>query len=204
LFVRPCTRRARRPRGATPVRLPDSMSPLLHPCSKAELIRERDFFATECRYTMQPVIRLARNSDIDGITSLVARYWDFESIPGFERSRTVTLLAEFLAQSQRGHCWVAEIDGDLVGYLLVVFVFSLEHGGLMVEIDEFFVVPEKRSLKVGAALLSEASHVMTRDGIAQLQLQLALSNIRGKLFYEAHGFRPLSGYRLWQKSLDSA
>ena len=150
---------------------------------------------------MRPAIRPARDSDIEAIASLVARYWDFENIPGFERSRTVTLLAEFLARSDRGHCWVAEIGGALVGYLLIVLVFSLEHGGLMAEIDEFFVAPEQRSSTIGAALLSEASLAMARGGIVQLQLQLGISNLRGKHFYEQQGFRPLSGYTLWQKSL---
>jgi hypothetical protein len=31
---------------------------------------------------------------------------------------------------------VAEQDGQLVGYLLAVYLFSLERGGLMAEIDE--------------------------------------------------------------------
>jgi len=56
---------------------------------------------------MRPTIRLARDSDIEAIASLVARYWEFENIPGFERSRTVKLLAGFLAQSERGHCWAS-------------------------------------------------------------------------------------------------
>jgi GNAT superfamily N-acetyltransferase len=152
---------------------------------------------------MSPLIRLARDSDIDAIASLVAHYWDFEKIAGFERSRTLKLLAEFLAHPDLGHCWVAEIGGDLVGYLLAVYVFSMQHGGLMAEIDEFFVLPEQRSSKIGAALLSQASQTMARDGIGQLQLQLATNNLRGKHFYEAQGFRPVSGYTLWQKSLNN-
>lgn len=151
----------------------------------------------------RPAIRLARDSDIEAIASLVAQYWIFENIPGFDRSRTVTLLAEFLAHSERGRCWVAEIGGDLVGYLLVVLVFSLEHGGLMAEIDEFYVDPERRSLRIGAGLLNEASQALEHAGISQLQLQLGLQNVGGKRFYETHGFRPVSGYALWQKSLIS-
>jgi GNAT superfamily N-acetyltransferase len=150
---------------------------------------------------MSAAIRLARNSDIESIATLVVHYWDFETIPGFERSRTAALLAGLLAHPERGNCWVAEIDRGLVGYLVVVLVFSLEHGGLMAEIDELFVVPEKRSLKIGAALLSEASQGLARDGITQLQLQLAINNMRAKGFYEAQGFRPLAGYTLLQKSL---
>jgi hypothetical protein len=54
---------------------------------------------------MRPVIRLAGDPDIEAIASLAAHYWDFENIPGFDRARTVTLLAEFMAHSERGHCW---------------------------------------------------------------------------------------------------
>jgi ribosomal protein S18 acetylase RimI-like enzyme len=80
-------------------------------------------------------------------------------------------------------------------------MFSLEHGGVMAEIDEIFVVPERRSLKIGAALLDAATAVMMQLGIAQLQLQLGRGNARGQRFYEQQGFERLSGYELLRKSL---
>jgi len=40
-----------------------------------------------------------------------------------------------------------------VGYLLAVFTFSLEFGGICAEIDELFVLPRHRDLGAGAALL---------------------------------------------------
>ncbi len=89
----------------------------------------------------------------------------------------------------------------LVGYVLAVYVFSLEHGGLMAEIDELFVIPERRGAKIGAALLSEATQEMARRGIAQVQLQLGTDNVGGKRFYEQQGFRPHCGYGLWLKPL---
>ena len=68
----------------------------------------------------------------------------------------------FLSQPQLAvACWVAEEGGRLVGYLLAVYLFSLEHGGMMAEIDEFFVLNEKRSLHIGTALLDAASEAMT-------------------------------------------
>jgi GNAT superfamily N-acetyltransferase len=153
---------------------------------------------------MSSLIRLARDSDIENLASLIALYWDFENIAGFERTRTTTLLADFLRQPQRGNCWVAEEDGRLVGYLVAVYLFSLEHGGMMAEIDEFFVLSEKRSLKIGSALLSVASRTMPEGRITQVQLQLNAQNSNGKRFYERHGFRFLSGYDVLAKSLASS
>jgi len=150
---------------------------------------------------MPPLIRLARDSDIENLASLIALYWEFENISGFDRARITTLLADFLTRSQLGHCWVAEEGDDLIGYLLAVYLFSLEHGGMMAEIDEFFVVPEKRLLKIGTVLLGAAMAAMGQRGIRHIQLQLGTQNSHGQRFYEHHGFGPLSEYTLLYKSL---
>lgn len=115
---------------------------------------------------MDPIIRLARISDIEALASLVERYWDFENLPGYDRSRIQALLAELLADSRQGHCWVAEREDRLVGYVLAVYLFSLEHAGLMAEIDELFVIPEKRGAKIGAALLNEATQAMSPASVS--------------------------------------
>jgi GNAT superfamily N-acetyltransferase len=133
---------------------------------------------------VRSLIRLARDSDLENIASLVALYWEFENIAGFDRTRIITFLADFLARSQLGHCWVAEEGDQLIGYLLAVYMFSLEHGGMMAEIDEFFVLSKKRSLNAGAALLDTASRTMRQEGITHLQLQLGTQNLNGKRFYD--------------------
>ena len=153
---------------------------------------------------MRSLLRLARDSDLENLASLVARYWEFESIPRFDRARIITLLADFLSQPKRGHCWVAEEGGQLVGYLLAVYLFSLEHGGMMAEIDEFFVLNEKRSLNTGTALLNTAIRAMTQGGITHLQLQLGTQNSEGKRFYERHGFRSISGRDVLSKALGAS
>jgi GNAT superfamily N-acetyltransferase len=109
------------------------------------------------------VIRVADASDLSALTPLIERYWEFERIKGFDAARITTLLADLFRGPDRGQIWIAQLGGRSVGYLLVVYLFSLEHGGLMAEIDEFFVVPEKRSLKIGTAFARGGD---CRDGAA--------------------------------------
>jgi ribosomal protein S18 acetylase RimI-like enzyme len=146
-------------------------------------------------------IRAAVTADIAGVASLAEQYWKFESIHGFDRPRIETLLRRLLAEPERGACWVAEVDGLLCGYLLAVFVFSLEHGGLMAEIDEVFVSAQQRSLGVGACLVAQAESELGRRGLVRLQLQLGVQNDRARDFYERHGFRRRAGYELLDKAL---
>ena len=149
------------------------------------------------------LIRPATIEDIAGIASLVQRYWEYESVEGFDRPRIETLLGALLAEPDRGACWVAETEGRLCGYLLAAFVFSLEHGGSMAEIDELFVSWEMRSLGVGALLLARAEGELAQRGLVRLQLQVGVANERARHFYARHGFRPRAGYELLDKPLPS-
>jgi GNAT superfamily N-acetyltransferase len=152
---------------------------------------------------MQPVIRIAVSSDLPALTSLVERYWEFEGVKGFDAARITALLTDLFHAPDRGLIWVAHEDGQSVGYLLAVYLFSLEHGGLMAEIDELFVIPERRSLKIGAALLDAATTAIAQRGITHLQLQLGNKNSRGRRFYEKRGFNAFSEYGLFHKSLQA-
>jgi GNAT superfamily N-acetyltransferase len=149
------------------------------------------------------LIRLAVMADIAGVASLAEQYWEFESIHGFDRQRIEMLLRRLLAQPERGACWVAQTDGRLCGYLLAVYMFSLEHGGLMAEIDEVYVSAEIRSMGVGALLIAQAERELAMRGLVRLQLQLGVGNDRARVFYERHGFRRRSGYELLDKALQS-
>ena len=146
-------------------------------------------------------IRSATAADVAGIALLVEQYWAFESILGFDRPRTERLLGTFLSEPARGGCWVVASGPGLQAYLLAVYLFSLEHGGLMAEIDEFFVAPQLRSTGVGSQLLTVAERDITALGLKQVQLQLGVGNQRGRRFYERHGFRSRAGYDILDKRL---
>jgi GNAT superfamily N-acetyltransferase len=146
-------------------------------------------------------IRLAVTADIAGVASLAQQYWEFESIQGFDGPRIESLLRRLLSEPERGACWVADADGRLCGYLVAVIMFSLEHGGLMAEIDEVFVSDETRSMGVGALLVAQAERDLRIRGLVRLQLQLGVGNDRARVFYERHGFRRRAGYELLDKPL---
>ncbi len=120
---------------------------------------------------------------------------------GFDRPRIESLLGNLLSAPALGACWVSETDGRLCGYLLAVFMWSLEHGGMMAEIDEVFVLPEMRSAGLGTLLVAAAERDLAERGMRRLQLQLGVGNDRARLFYERHGFRRRAGYELLDKAL---
>jgi ribosomal protein S18 acetylase RimI-like enzyme len=150
---------------------------------------------------MDLLLRRADLSQCQELALLVERYWRFEGIDGFERGRITRLLQTFIAQPERAGCWVAGESGAVCGYLLAVYVFSLEFGGTVAEIDELYVDEAQRSRGIGSQLVKHASTDMERSGIVHVQLQLGVTNPSGRAFYERLGFAPRAGYQLLGKDL---
>jgi GNAT superfamily N-acetyltransferase len=145
--------------------------------------------------------RRAAATDIPQLLPLVQRYWEFEGITGFDAARIAALLQRLCKEPALGSAWVAESGGALVGYLIAVSVLSLEHQGVMAEIDEFFIAREARGRGAGAALLEKLQAELVAGGCVRLQLQLGNANHAARAFYERRGFRGREGYSLLDKSL---
>lgn len=147
-------------------------------------------------------LRVAKVSDAGAIATLAEAYWAFERIEGFESAAVSHALEQLLADPALGIAWVAcRDDGEVVAYLLGVYVFSLENLGLTAEIDEFYVVPEWRGTGLGRALLARAESAFWDAGCASVSLRVGVENTRARSFYLRQGYALQSGFGLLEKPL---
>jgi GNAT superfamily N-acetyltransferase len=146
-------------------------------------------------------IRPVTAQEIPALLPLIEEYWRFEDVAGFDRVLVARELGRLCAEPRLGSAWVAHVRGNAVGYLLAVYVFSLEHLGLTAEIDEFFVLPSARSHGLGDGLLRIAEAEFTRRGCTNVALQLGRGNDRARIFYRAHGYSERAGFELLDKML---
>jgi len=150
---------------------------------------------------MSAEIRPVAAADIPVLVPLVEQYWIFEDIEGFDAARVGREIGTLLADPRLGSGWIARVKGQAVGYLLAVYVFSLEHLGLTAEIDEFFVLPSARDKKVGEELLRLAEAEFVRRDCTNVSLQLARGNERARAFYRRQGYGERAGFELLDKML---
>ena len=150
------------------------------------------------------IVRRAHTADAAPLLALVARYWAFEGLPGFEPGAVQGALERLLSSPGIGAVWVAERPDEpvrWVGYLSLVYVFSLEHRGMTAEIDEFFVLPDQRALGFGSRLLRQAELESVRQGCTNISLQVARSNHHARAFYARRGYAARPAFELLEKSL---
>jgi GNAT superfamily N-acetyltransferase len=146
-------------------------------------------------------IRRGTASDVPLLLPLVNDYWNYEGIAGFTSIRVAAPLKQLLSEAGLGAGWIAVTENAAVGYLLAVYVFSLEHFGLTAEIDELFVVPSQRGSGIGSKLLNVAESEFRRAGCTNVSLQLSRDNDFARLFYHRHGYTERSSYELLEKML---
>jgi ribosomal protein S18 acetylase RimI-like enzyme len=144
-------------------------------------------------------VSLAIAADAPRIARLVEHYWRFENIEGFDAEKIRKLLTTLISHPQLGAVWLATIGHSAVGYAIVSFMFSLEHGGMMAEIDELFVLPEARTHGVGAGLLVASENHLRARGFVRVQLQINSDNHLARSFYRRHGFTDRAAYQLLDK-----
>ena len=146
-------------------------------------------------------VRPAVPEDVGDLLPMVEQYWRFEAIEGFDVTRIRAILGRVLEDASLGRVWLSTVYGQPAGYLLAVYVFSLEHKGLTAEIDEFFIQPQHRGLGLGARMLAAAESQFRSEGCTNVSLQIGRSNEEARRFYRSHGFEDRAGYELVSKML---
>jgi GNAT superfamily N-acetyltransferase len=146
-------------------------------------------------------IQTASTDDLDVLLPMVEQYWKFEAIEGYDAARIRKLLTRVFDDASLGRAWIARVYNEPAGYLLAVYVFSLEHEGLTAEIDEFFVLPQHRGLGLGARMLAAAEAQFRIEGCTNVSLQLGRGNEAARRFYRQNGFEDRDGFELVSKNL---
>ena len=85
--------------------------------------------------------------------------------------------------------FLAEEDGEILGYLFGLRETAEEKSTVMdagtpyFEIEEIYVIPERRSQGIGRALFSLAEETIRREGMPWLMLSTATKNARAILHF---------------------
>jgi len=85
------------------------------------------------------------------------------------------------------------------GYVLLAMTYSNEAGGLVLWIEEIYIVPEYRGLGLGGELFAFIES-MAKSSYARIRLESEPDNLRALALYQRMGYADLS-YRQLYKDL---
>ncbi|MEB6549216.1 GNAT family N-acetyltransferase [Heyndrickxia sporothermodurans] len=133
-------------------------------------------------------IRRARRKDIDELIDLMLQYIvDFYKRPRPEEKELRNLIEHLLSNPEVGVQFVAELEGKLVGFSTLYFTFSTTRVKKIAILNDLFVAPKTRGMKVGEELFKESLAYTKANDYAAMSWQTAHDNLIGQSLYEKMG-----------------
>lgn len=107
------------------------------------------------------------------------------------REQVLMTLEVLREEPARGRAVVAEIDGQVVGYALLISFWSNEFGGEVCVVDELYLAPSHRNRGVGSTLVSTLrnSDQLWSDRAVAIAIEVAPNNVRARQFFAGQGFK---------------
>jgi GNAT superfamily N-acetyltransferase len=138
------------------------------------------------------IIRRAETKDAEAIAHLAGEL-------GYPSS-TEDIVQRMKMLSGDDAVFVAESDGDVVGWIHVGPILSLESGACA-EIRGLVVTEARRGSGVGAVLVRAAEDWARGRGQKRLRLRTNVTRTRTHAFYERCGFTHIKTSRVYEKSV---
>lgn len=128
----------------------------------------------------------ARASDLPQLLEMMREFYAHERI-AFDRESSHEALSALLQDDALGEAFIIR-DSVAIGYVVLVFFFSLEFRGLVAFIDELYIAEAHRGRGIGSAVLAELEFRCRARGLRALRLEVDHQNDRAKRLYERFGF----------------
>ncbi|GAA4276670.1 GNAT family N-acetyltransferase [Aquimarina mytili] len=146
---------------------------------------------------MEYIIRDATAQDMDQVLVLIHELAMFEKEPEAVEVTVDELIEEGFGQHPLFHCFVAEVDNEIVGIALVYYRFSTWKGRT-IHLEDLIVKESMRGTGLGSALYKEVMKYAQSKGVRRVEWVVLDWNKNAIDFYEKSGAKLLKDWYLAQ------
>lgn len=105
---------------------------------------------------------------------------------------------EILSGSPYADAYICEHNGEIAGYALLAFTYSNEAGGLVLWIEEVYILPQYQGNGLGKELLTFLETTY-KGKVARIRLEVEDSNQRAVALYRKMGFENLDYSQMYKE-----
>lgn len=124
------------------------------------------------------------------IESMVYFMGEFYAIDNyrFDTAKTTNLWKEFIENEHLGKAWFICNNQEVVGYIILTFVFSFEYQGKIAFLDELFVTETARGRGIGSKAIDFIKAESHKLSLKLIYLEVEPHNTKAQKLYLASGF----------------
>lgn len=146
---------------------------------------------------MDYLIREALKEDMSQVLGLIQELAVFEKEPNAVQLTVEELVDEGFGEDPLFHCFVAEVEKEIVGVALVYYRFSTWKGR-SVHLEDLIVKESMRGVGIGKALYAEVMKYAKSKGVKRVEWVVLDWNKNAIDFYEKSGAMLLKNWYLVQ------
>lgn len=138
-------------------------------------------------------------ADISTITQMMQEFYAIDNYP-MDIEESKKLFQEFITNENLGKSWLIFSENEIVGYIILTFIFSFEYGGKIAFIDELFIKETARGKGFGKEAIQFIQVEVPKLSLKLLYLEVETHNENAQKLYLALDFelhnRKLMKYKI--------
>lgn len=92
--------------------------------------------------------KLLEHADIGKIVSMMQDFYAIDNYP-IDIDSSKALFQEFISDEKLGRAWLIYDENEIIGYVILTFVFSFEYKGRIAFLDELYLSGKARGKGIG-------------------------------------------------------
>ena len=137
-------------------------------------------------------------SDIETVVSMMKAFYAIDNYP-IDVDSSRALFKEFISNENLGKSWLILSDNEIVGYVILTFVFSFEYQGKIALLDELYLNEKARGIGIGSQAVAFIIEESKKLSLKLIYLEIENHNQNAQKLYIASGFelhnRKLMAYK---------
>lgn len=126
-------------------------------------------------------------SQIEVITSMMQDFYAIDNYP-IDIEVSKKLFEEFISNEKLGKAWLIHSDDDLVGYVILTYVFSFEYKGKIAFLDELYIKENFRGKGIGKQTIDFIKEQASNQNVKLIYLEVENHNQNAQKLYLANDF----------------
>jgi GNAT superfamily N-acetyltransferase len=126
-------------------------------------------------------------NQIDVVISMMQDFYAIDNYP-IDIEQSKQLFKTFIENPNLGKAWLIFQEDEVVGYVILTFIFSFEYKGILAFLDELFIKSEHQGKGFGKQTVQFIQQESSQLNVKMLYLEVEEHNENAQKLYLAHDF----------------
>lgn len=128
-----------------------------------------------------------KQNQIDVVVAMMQDFYAIDNYP-IDITESKHLFETFIENSNLGKAWLIFKGEDVIGYVILTFIFSFEYKGTLAFLDELYIKKEYQGKGFGKQAVQFIQKKSSQLNVKMLYLEVEEHNEKAQKLYLAHDF----------------